>query len=415
VRQRITDPNIWLVYAAVLLVGTAYGTSLAVLALFLDARHFDAHQIGALAACFASGIVALSLPMGTLVRRFTARRVLVASLVGYAVTVAAFPFLHGFLAAAVARFFDGAFSVGVWVSCETILLSRADARNKAFVMSLYAISLAVGYIVGPLAAKGVVAIGTMHWPFVLSGILGTAAAVLVLLRLDEDVNVEFDRAPSRASFVASTATTSQLAWKTKTSCLATFAYGYFQASVVLFLPLFLVESKHITREQTIVIPAFFAAGMLLFSNFAARLGDRHGHLVVMRVLGAIGTSMVVGFVVLESFAAMCVAVFVAGATLASISPLSLALQGVVVAPEDYGRANAVYNGAYAAGMLLGPPLSSALFRRFGGAVMLDHLAALWVGFVLFTAIFAKDDPAANRRAADDEPLATAPTESESSG
>jgi hypothetical protein len=45
-------------------------------------------------------------------------------------------------------------------------------------------------------------------------------------------------------------------------------------------------------------------------------------------------------------------------------------------------------------MLLGPPISSALFDRHGGAVMLYHLAALWAAFVVFTWVFAKDDPAA---------------------
>jgi MFS family permease len=94
---------------------------------------------------------------------------------------------------------------------------------------------------------------------------------------------------------------------------------------------------------------------------------------------------------------MAVAVFAAGATLASISPISLAFQGVVTAKHDYSRSNAIYNAFYAAGMLLGPPLSSLIFRRFGGALMLYHLAALWMGFVGFATAFAADDPARMRR------------------
>jgi MFS family permease len=93
---------------------------------------------------------------------------------------------------------------------------------------------------------------------------------------------------------------------------------------------------------------------------------------------------------------MAAAVFVAGATLASISPVSLALQGVVTEPWNYSRSNAIYNAFYAAGMLLGPPLSSVLFERFGGAGMLAHLAALWVAFAAFGLVYASDDPAAAR-------------------
>jgi MFS family permease len=91
---------------------------------------------------------------------------------------------------------------------------------------------------------------------------------------------------------------------------------------------------------------------------------------------------------------MCAAVFVAGASLASISPVSLALQGVVTAPESYSRATSLYNAFYAAGMLVGPPISSFLFARLGGAAMLYHLAALWSAFVAFTIVFHRDDPAA---------------------
>jgi MFS family permease len=181
-------------------------------------------------------------------------------------------------------------------------------------------------------------------------------------------------------------------WRVKTSCFGTFAYGYFQASVVLFLPLYLIEVKHVPTEKTIFVTAFFAGGMLAMSTVAGWLGDRHGHLLVMRILASVGACMVASFVFLPTFPLMCAAVFMAGATLASISPVSLALQGVVTPRAELGRANAFYNAAYAAGMLVGPALSSFLFTRWGGAVMLFHLAALWVAFVVFTLVFAADDP-----------------------
>ena len=165
---------------------------------------------------------------------------------------------------------------------------------------------------------------------------------------------------------------------------------------LLFLPLYLMERKGISEPQTIVIPAYFAAGMLLFSNYAGRVGDRYGHLLLMRILGTIGMTMVLGFVYLDSYPAMCAAVFVAGASLASISPVSLALQGVVAHPSEYERSTSIYNAFYAAGMLLGPFASSYLFEKRGGEAMLYSLAALWTLFVLFASVFRKDDPAAIR-------------------
>jgi MFS family permease len=385
------DRNIWRIYAAVLLLGIAYGLSVAVIALYLDARGFGEQAIGGLAVWFAAGIVSLSIPAGRLVSRFGGERVLVAALLGYAGSVLVFPLLHAYVALGAARFVDGACSVCAWVACETVLLRRSSESNKAQVMSLYAMSIAVGYVIGPLAANAISHVLPLAAAFVASGVVAIAAAVYVALRVERGRPAATHATHGHED--GRRARAIDLVLRIRTSCFATFAYGYFEASVVLFLPLYLAHDKGIAREQTIAIPAFFAAGMLLFSNVAGRLGDRFGHLAVMRVLATVGGAMVLGFVVLSSFAPMAVAVFVAGATLASISPVSLALQGVVTAPRDYDRANGIYNAFYAIGILVGPPLSSFVFARFGGGPMLIHLAILWAAFVVFAWVFGADDPA----------------------
>jgi MFS family permease len=396
--RRIPDRNIWTIYGAILLLGIAYGVSIAVLAIHLDKHAIPKLAMGGLAAAFGLGIVTFSIPAGIFVQRFGAKRTMAIALAGYAVCVSAFPFLTTTTALSAARFFDGAFSVSIWVAAETALLARSDATNKAFVMSLYAMSIAVGYVLGPLLATAVVTLFGTGGSFVAAGILASIAAVVVAARFEPSSRERSD-AHAAEPGDGRPAPALEVLWKTKTSCLGTFTYGYFQASVVLFLPLFLIEQKGVAEEKTILITAFFAAGMLTSSALVSRLGDRYGHLLVMRLLGAIGGTMVASFVLLDSFAMMCAAVFVAGATLASISPVSLALQGVIMPKRDLGRANAFYNAAYAAGMLLGPPISSVLFTRLGGGAMLFHLAALWATFVAFTTAFANDDPHRARGAA----------------
>ncbi len=398
---RVQDHSTRVVYGATLVVGTGYGVSIALTALRLHDLLFSKQAIGSLAAVFASGIVLASLPMAWLLQRFSAKTVLVASLAGYAVCVGVFPFLESPAAIGAARFFDGACSVATWICFETILLRRAEAHQKAYVMSIYAIAIALGYMLGPLLAKGIVAFAPMRLAFLASSVLAIAACAFVTLSLNRS---DAERPIANASAEESNGppmSVVQVLGRIKTSLFGTFAYGYFQASVVLFLPLFLIEKKHVAESQTILIPAFFAAGMLLFSNYSGKLGDRIGHLRVMRTLAIIGTFMVAGFVWIESFPLMCAAIFVAGATLASISPVSLALQGVVVESSSYGRANALYNGVYATGMLIGPPISSVIFQHSGGGAMLGHLAALWAAFVVFSIVFWRDDPAARRRAGED--------------
>ena len=74
--------------------------------------------------------------------------------------------------------------------------------------------------------------------------------------------------------------------------------------------------------------------------------------------------------------------------------MRLALQGLVT--REYHRATGIYNTFYAAGMVLGPPISSQIYHLYGGGPMLYHLAALWAAFVVFAQIFRRDDPRAGR-------------------
>jgi MFS family permease len=388
--ERVPDPNMWRIYGITLALGTAYGLAISVLGIFLNGNGFKETDIGKLAAWFAGGIVVFSLPMGPLSRRYSNKRLLALSLAGYALAIACFPFLSSFAAIAALRFFDGACSVGVWVNSESILLSRSGKENKAFATSLYAIAVGCGYVLGPGLAW-IFSGFPIKFIYIAAGVIAMCTSVYVLLRLDPDVRHDHTTEPTAGQHAAG-GTALALLWRIKTSCFGTFAYGYFQASVVLFLPVFLVNERGVASDSTKLIPAFFAAGMLLFSNYAGRLGDRHGHLLTMRVLGCIGMSMVFSFAWLTSFPVMCLAVFIAGASLASISPVSLALQGVIVHPAEYERATSLYNAFYAAGMLLGPAISSYLFERHGGAVMLEQLALMWAAFIAFAFAFRADDP-----------------------
>jgi MFS family permease len=390
--ERIRDRNVWLVYATIFLLGVAYGASLSVTPLQLAFAKFTKPEIGALAAFFAGGLVLGSVPAGRAVRTFSAKRTLLACLAVYAVAVVLFPLQRTLVGAGVVRAFDGASSVGVWVACETVLLARSDRRNKAFVMSLYGMAIAVGYVAGSGLARLVVLAFTYREVFFVAGAIAVAAALLVLARLDPAAQT-----PPEEEHEGAPAAPSSLFWNIKTSCMATFSYGYFQASVVLFLPLYLVQDKAVPAKSTILMTAFFAGGMLVFSPFAARVGDAIGHLRTMTVLACVGVAMILGFVWLDSWPWMLGAIFVAGATLASISPVSLALQGHVTRPRDYSRANAMYNACYALGMLVGPPISSAVFEDRGGRAMLFHFAALWGCFIAATVVFRRDDPRAAPR------------------
>jgi len=399
--ERTVPSHLRRLYAATIPFGIGCGISLGLTPTHLPKLGFTKQNIGSLSVFFAAGLVLFALPVGVLIRRFSAERMMAICLVGYGLCLIAFPYATTYESIAFVRFFDGMSTVGVWVASETILLAHARREHKAYLTTLYAIFLASGYVMGPFASMGLAKVVPNTVSFAIGGFFELAAAVFVLLVLPPippAVGVSSEELHEKPTAVVAERHLSGLAilWRIKTSCFAAFSYGYFQAAVVLFLPLFVIETKGIDPIQTNIFPGLFCLGMLACSNFAGRLADRVGHLKTVRGLSATGLVAVLGFVYMDPYWLMCIAVTIAGATFASMSPIALALTGVVVKSHDYSRANSIYNMFYATGILFGPPISGVIFQRWGGAAMLNHHVMLWAVFLAFTMIFIQDDPASRR-------------------
>jgi MFS family permease len=418
------DPTVRVAYLMCLMLGVAYGVVMAIVAIYLNKeRGFSETTIGGLAFFFSAGIAVFALPMGTLVRVWSPRVMLAVSLIGYGMATALFPFLPTFAQMATARAIDGAFSVGAWISLETILLMRTTAITRGFVTSLYSIVLAIGYVIGSLFAAGWTFIAPTAYAFVCAGVLASLAALYGLARLDKHLqpiagsdHVEHgeptacEGAAGEAAPAPDAAPPSmlQLYWRIKTACITTFTYGYFQGSLVLFLPLFLIDHRFVPESQTKLLVAFFASGMALSVVPVGRIGDRHGHLKTIRALVAVGTVITVSVVYLPWFVVVAVMVFLAGAVLAPVYPLSIALQSLIAQPRDYNRSNALLNVSYALGTLAGPLICGYLYATystdelgrpspFGGELLFWQLAALWIVVFVTTMMFRRDDPSLRRR------------------
>ena len=150
------DRTILTIYVAILLLGTAYGVTTAIISLFFSSRGIGDENVGRLASLFALGIGVAAVPAGVLVRKRGGKFVLLVALVTFSLCLVAIPWLNGFPQLAGTRVLDGASSAAAWVACETLLLARAPRSQKARVMSIYAVCFAVGYVIGPALARVVV-------------------------------------------------------------------------------------------------------------------------------------------------------------------------------------------------------------------------------------------------------------------
>jgi MFS family permease len=387
-RTRIPDRNIWVVYATILVLSVAYGLAIALTPIVLTDRHLPEHEIGLLASSFGLGLVSCAVPAGRLIRRFSARWMLVVCILGYAAMIGIFPFLAEYWQMALCRFLDGAFSVGAWVSCETLLLLRALPEHKAYVTSRYAVATLIGYVVGPILAWALASTLSAAHTFVLAACIATVSAGIAAAQLDADPPAARGESSESDGPVRSTG---ELAWRIKTSALATFMTGFFQSAAVLFLATYLEVERHVARDDTRLVVAFAAGGSLLLLGNAGRIADRVGHLLVMRSLALVGVIAMLGVIVVEGFGPIAALILVGGGSLLSVPPIALALQGVVARPTEYTRTNGIFNVFFSSGLLLGP-LVTGYLRDEGGDGIIYLFAGLWSAFVVLSLVFRGDDP-----------------------
>lgn len=398
-RARLPDRNLWVVYRTMIVLSTAYGIALAVMPMVLEHRHLGPDVVGELASFFALGLVLFAAPSGAVIRRFSARWTLAVSIVGYGAMIALVPFLGGYGALAVDRFVDGLFSMGTWMSGETLVLWRAPKHDKALATSLSASFTMSGYPIGALVSLGVSPWLSPEHRFVLAGGIACIAAVLAATGLDPDPAAsEGEHEGERESISGERRSILELAWRIKTSCAATFATGFFQASGALFIPRFLVDERHVPEEHASVVVGLVGLGMLVCASPAGRLGDRIGHLAVMRILALAGMLGMVAFRFIDVFPVLCVVMVIAGGAITSMPPLSLALQGVIAHPSEYTRTNSIFNVFFASGLVIGPFLTGRVYRAYGGDGMLWVFGGLWAVFVVLSLVFRSDDPAFSARA-----------------
>ncbi len=399
VAARVPHRNVRAVYATTLLLSVAYGMALALTPMLLEERELPASDIGSLASFFGLGLVALAVPAGRIVRWLTPRWTLAIAMTGYLSTVALFPLMHSYPELAICRFFDGGFSVATWLSFETLLLRYALYEWKAFSTSLYATITGLGYVIGALCARWVLGaeFTTISQSFWLAASFGALAVLMPLLVIRESkADLRNAGVVSQEGEALSATPLRKLAVSIRASSFATFLTGYFQSASVLFMPLFLIHERGLPRQDTALVVALSCFGMLTMANPSGRLGDRFGHLFMMRVLAFMGVLGLIGFLVIPSFPWLGLAIFFGGGSLVAIPPLSLALQGVIVAPSDYERSNSLFNVYFAVGLLLGPLTSGWVYDAFGGRGVISVFALLWSAFIVVSWLLRRDDPRVRR-------------------
>ena len=120
-------------------------------------------------------------------------------------------------------FFQNENLLAAWPSTPTWDIKQyAGASIRANTTSEY---MGVGYVIGPLLSKLLVYLSGTAATFVAAGVLAIVALIVIAMRLDAN-----EREVEEEAAAGSQSSAFTVFWRVKTSCLATFSYGYFQAA-----------------------------------------------------------------------------------------------------------------------------------------------------------------------------------------
>jgi MFS family permease len=346
-----------------------YGIAIPVLPLLPSVVSAGPSATGALFAGYAAATLVITPVAGRMVDRFGPSRPLLVAMLVLAGATALFTVRDTYPVLLLARIVQGAAAGFGWVSGLALIAvtTTPSARGKAMGLALSMVS--VGVLMGPPLAGLLVERLTVHAPFEFAAVLALAVALIAL--------VAGPRASGTGAVPGGSGTVLRAPGVVPVLVVVVVAAGTL-ASVEPVLPLRLTLGFGM---NALAVGLLFAAMVLASATVTPLAGALVGR-VDSRVLGAVGTVAAAGGLLLLGIASSVWQVWVGTVLLGSgegvLLASSTALMGLLVGETTLGAGYALYNLAYAGGLMVGPLAAGGGTGSIGFGPTLVTLAVLTV-------------------------------------
>jgi MFS family permease len=353
----------------VAVVGLVTGLTVPLVSLRLSADGASAVLIGTAAALPAVGILAAVLCLGPLTWRWRVKPLLVAGMVGSALSTGLLVVTDAVAVWLVLRFAVGAFAGVLLVLGETWINAITAEATRGRWIALYTSVFTLCQVSGPglLALFGSAA----QWSLLIA-VLAHVPGVLLLAASPCEVDGFKAGTPSRIVVFARSA---------PTIALAVLMFSFFDSAVLALLPLYGMDYGHTETIAVLMVGAVFAGDALLqvpLGWWSDRVDRRRLHLGcgVAVLLLALGMPLL-----LAEPAAMWPALVVLGAAAGGVYTLGLVRIGRDFGEADLVDANAGATVLWALGSLIGPVAGSAALNLLPPDGLMLALAAVTALFL----------------------------------
>jgi len=361
----------WAIYLSVAISYLGVGLVAPLIAIVLSEHGENSFMVGLTGTAMFAAFTVASFPIGAATDRFGPKRILVAGLGVYGISILLFAFINVTWLFFVVRAIEGLGGAAISVSTETMVNKLSGPDERARRMSHYALSVGIGWALGPLA-------GTLLYrlqpelPFIACCALSLLAAICA---------AGFVRDPGSNSHHVEHVL-SVFSRNLVVPISAGALYGFLMSSLVTLFPLYLrlQPGLNVTEVAMGAIITAVIAGTIVSQVPIGHAADRFGK----RLTLGVATALLSGVFALMAFHSdwriFIVTGAMVGALAGSLYPIGLAILGGAVNKERLGAATSLFSLAFGIGSLVGPSVAGLAMVHLGNR-WLFYLAAM------LTAIF----------------------------
>ncbi len=172
------------VFGAEFIVLIGFGALMPVLTLFVEDQGIDPAQIGLIIAAWSIAKLLFEPVFGWWADRHSRKPLMIAGLLVLAIASVLPLWFHGFWALFILRFIAGAATAAYDPAAKGMVTDATDENERGEAFGIYAAFQIGGFAVGPaIGGIGAAIFGGFAFPFIATGLLSIAGAVVLALRL----------------------------------------------------------------------------------------------------------------------------------------------------------------------------------------------------------------------------------------
>jgi multidrug resistance protein len=324
-------------------------------------------ELGALAASFALTRILLAGPLGGLSDRIGRKKVLVYSLLGFALSNMMYALAQDAVVMIIARAIEGAVSAGFFPAANAFVSDMTTPKNRGTAMGYLSTGNMVGFVVGPVVGGVLAEFLGIRLPFVIAALVSLLTMVILYILVQEPIKktTEDGRRHPKVSFK-------------EILSQAYVAYG--ALGVAMFANMFAIGVLEVAFMLDAV--ARFGIGPLEIGGFFGvigifmiignigfgKLSDIKGRKWLIVIGAIIGTISMLMFATATDTSAFYLAGAVLSLGMSMRGPAIQAMIADLTNPQAFGSVMGLFGAISNSAYVVSPTMSGYLFDLNGNAI-----------------------------------------------